>query len=87
MSDRFDPDTKNKWLSVLIALLITLVFAVPYFYYQYFYNPNKQLVEQSIERDVSASANIAIPVSSAWDSLRALFRGDLSGESVYRQEE
>ena len=72
-----DPDTKSKLLSVLVAFIITVIFAVPYFYYQYFYTPSVTTVEES-------EPGLVAQISDAFSEIMEHAKNPLEGD-VYQK--
>jgi hypothetical protein len=80
-----EKETKDRVVSISVALLITAIFAVPYFYYEYFYNVTPvQMAEKSESHNMLA--NIIDPIKSAGENLKEFFKGDFLRESVYINE-
>ena len=77
-------ERKQKIISLSVAALITAIFAVPYFYYEYFYETAP--VQTASQSESSILASVINPIKSAGKNFKALLSGDLLKDSVYIKE-
>ena len=89
MFNEMNKESKGKLISFVISLVLTLMFAVPYFYYNYFYKSSGEIVPDSTPTE-NAVATIGKPAGEAFKmfkkNISRSFNALMNGADVYTKE-
>ena len=70
-----DKESKDKLIALSIAFLLTAMFAIPYFYIQYFNKPEIKVAKG--EQGKSVLASIIQPIKGFGENFADIFKGEV----------